>query len=132
MHLKQIKTSKDGRLNAQLDVIVWDNEMQQIKVVNKSGKLFQCLLDNDESILWFCVQDSNRHWTIYDVMSGYQCCWTSSLSKAKEMMADPEFVKKVNLARASRDKIQRSRYADWPNLSDHFMQQQYYLLEEYL
>lgn len=132
MHLKQIKTSKDGRLNAQLDVIVWDNEMQQIKVVNKSGKLFQCILDNEESILWFCVQDSNRHWTIYDVMSGYQCCWTTSLKKAKEMMTDPEFVRKVNQAREARDKIQRSRYEDWNDMSAHFNAQLYTLQEKFL
>ena len=132
MHLKQIKTSKDGRLNAQLDVLVWDNEMQQIKVVNKSGKLFQCILDNEDSILWFCVQDGTRHWTIYDVMSGYQCCWTTSLKKAKEMMTDPEFVKKVNQARSQRDKIQRSRYEDWSDMSVHFNEQLDKLQERFL
>jgi len=130
--LRRIYTSRDGRRNAQLDVIVWDNEMQQIKVLKKDGKLFQFVDKEDESILWFCVQDGTRHWTIYDVMSGYQCCWTTSLKKAKEMMMDPEFVKKVNQARSQRDKIQRSRYEDWSNMAVHFNEQLGTLQEKFL
>ena len=130
--LRRIYTSRDGRRNAQLDVIVWDNEMQQIKVLKKIGKLFQFVDQEDDSILWFCVQDGTRHWTIYDVMSGYQCCWTTSLKKAKEMMTDPEFVRKVNQARANRDKIQRSRYEDWNDMSAHFNEQLDKLQEKYL
>ena len=130
--LRRIYTNRDGRRNAQLDVIVWDNEMQQIKVLKKDGKLFQFVDKEDESILWFCVQDGTRHWTIYDVMSGYQCCWTTSLKKAKEMMTDPEFVKKVNQARANRDKIQRSRYEDWSNMAVHFNKQLDKLQEKFL
>ena len=130
--LRRIYTSRDGRRNAQLDVIVWDNEMQQIKVLKKIGKLFQFVDQEDDSILWFCVQDGTRHWTIYDVRSGYQCCWTTSLKKAKEMMTDPEFVRKVNQARANRDKIQRSRYEDWNDMSAHFNEQLDKLQEKYL
>jgi len=130
--LRRIYTNRDGRRNAQLDVIVWDNEMQQIKVLKKDGKLFQFVDKEDNSILWFCVQDGTRHWTIYDVMSGYQCCWTTSLKKAKEMMTDPEFVKKVNQARSQRDKIQRSRYEDWSNMSVHFDEQMDKLQEKFL
>ena len=74
--LRRIYTNRDGRRNAQLDVIVWDNEMQQIKVLKKEGKLFQFVDKEDDSILWFCVQDGTRHLMIYDVVSGYQCCWT--------------------------------------------------------
>lgn len=130
--LRKIYTDRDGRRNAQLDVIVWDNEMQQIKVLKKTGKLFQFVDQEDDSILWFCVQDGTRHWTIYDVMSGYQCCWTTSLKKAKEMMTDPEFVQKVNQAREARDKIQRSRYEDWNDMSAHFNAQLDTLQEKYL
>ena len=130
--LRRIYTNRDGRRNAQLDVIVWDNEMQQIKVLKKEGKLFQFVDKEDDSILWFCVQDGTRHWTIYDVMSGYQCCWTTSLKKAKEMMTDPEFVRKVNQARADRDKIQRSRYEDWSNIAVHFNKQLDKLQEKFL
>ena len=130
--LRRIYTNRDGRRNAQLDVIVWDNEMQQIKVLKKDGKLFQFVDKEDESILWFCVQDGTRHWTIYDVMSGYQCCWTTSLKKAKEMMMDPEFVKKVNQARSQRDKIQRSRYEDWSDMAVHFNKQLDKLQEKFL
>ena len=130
--LRRIYTNRDGRRNAQLDVIVWDNEMQQIKVLKKEGKLFQFVDKEDDFILWFCVQDGTRHWTIYDVMSGYQCCWTTSLKKAKEMMMDPEFVKKVNQARSQRDKIQRSRYEDWSDMSVHFDEQLNKLQEKYL
>ena len=130
--LRRIYTNRDGRRNAQLDVIVWDNEMQQIKVLKKDGKLFQFVDKEDNSILWFCVQDGTRHWTIYDVMSGYQCCWTTSLKKAKEMMTDPEFVKKVNQARSQRDKIQRSRYEDWSNMAVHFNKQLDKLQEKFL
>lgn len=130
--LRRIYTNRDGRRNAQLDVIVWDNEMQQIKVLKKDGKLFQFVDKEDESILWFCVQDGTRHWTIYDVMSGYQCCWTTSLKKAKEMMTDPEFVKKVNQARSQRDKIQHSRYEDWSNMAVHFNKQLDKLQEKFL
>lgn len=130
--LRKIYTDRDGRRNAQLDVIVWDNEMQQIKVLKKTGKLFQFVDKEDDSILWFCVQDGTRHWTIYDVMSGYQCCWTTSLKKAKEMMTDPEFVRKVNQAREVRDKIQRSRYEDWNDMTAHFNAQLDTLQEKYL
>ncbi len=130
--LRRIYTNRDGRRNAQLDVIVWDNEMQQIKVLKKEGKLFQFVDKEDDSILWFCVQDGTRHWTIYDVMSGYQCCWTTSLKKAKEMMTDPEFVRKVNQARSQRDKIQRSRYEDWSDMSAHFNEQHDKLQEKFL
>ena len=130
--LRRIYTNRDGRRNAQLDVIVWDNEMQQIKVLKKDGKLFQFVDKEDDSILWFCVQDGTRHWTIYDVMSGYQCCWTTSLKKAKEMMTDPEFVKKVNQARSQRDKIQRSRYEDWSDMAVHFNKQLDKLQEKFL
>jgi len=130
--LRRIYTNRDGRRNAQLDVIVWDNEMQQIKVLKKDGKLFQFVDKEDNSILWFCVQDGTRHWTIYDVMSGYQCCWTTSLKKAKEMMMDPEFVKKVNQARSQRDKIQRSRYEDWSDMAVHFNEQLGKLQEKFL
>lgn len=130
--LRRIYTNRDGRRNAQLDVIVWDNEMQQIKVLKKDGKLFQFVDKEDDSILWFCVQDGTRHWTIYDVMSGYQCCWTTSLKKAKEMMTDPEFVKKVNQARSQRDKIQRSRYEDWSDMTVHFNEQLDKLQEKFL
>ena len=130
--LRRIYTNRDGRRNAQLDVIVWDNEMQQIKVLNKEGKLFQFVDKEDDSILRFCVQDGTRHWTIYDVMSGYQCCWTISLKKAKEMMTDPEFVKKVNQARSQRDKIQRSRYEDWSDMTVHFNEQHDKLQEKFL
>ena len=130
--LRRIYTNRDGRRNAQLDVIVWDNEMQQIKVLKKDGKLFQFVDKESDSILWFCVQDGTRHWTIYDVMSGYQCCWTTSLKKAKEMMTDPEFVKKVNQARSQRDKIQRSRYEDWSDMSVHFNEQLDKLQEKFL
>jgi len=130
--LRRIYTNRDGRRNAQLDVIVWDNEMQQIKVLKKDGKLFQFVDKEDDSILWFCVQDGTRHWTIYDVMSGYQCCWTTSLKKAKEMMTDPEFVKKVNQARSQRDKIQRSRYEDWSDMAVHFNEQLDKLQEKFL
>ena len=130
--LRRIYTNRDGRRNAQLDVIVWDNEMQQIKVLKKDGKLFQFVDKEDDSILWFCVQDGTRHWTIYDVMSGYQCFWTTSLKKAKEMMTDPEFVKKVNQARSQRDKIQRSRYEDWSDMAVHFNEQLDKLQEKFL
>ena len=130
--LRRIYTNRDGRRNAQLDVIVWDNEMQQIKVLKKDGKLFQFVDKEADSILWFCVQDGTRHWTIYDVMSGYQCCWTTSLKKAKEMMTDPEFVRKVNQARANRDKIQRSRYEDWSDMTVHFDEQMNKLQEKFL
>ena len=47
-------------------------------------------------------------------------------------MSDPDFVRKVNEARRQRDKIQRSRYEDWPDMTVHFNEQHDKLQEKFL
>lgn len=105
MSLKEIKLFKDKRLNADFFMFQWDKEMQQIKLEKKNGRLFRFSMNDEEGIYWFCVPEGNRHYTIYDMQSGYQVCWVTSLAKAKELMNDPAFAEKVNRARKARHLI---------------------------